>query len=804
MWTRIAHFIIKYRLFLIIALTIATVFMGYKGRQIQISYEFAKLVPPGDSDLAYFERFKNTFGEDANVFVIGADDKSIYKKEHFNRLKKLTDSISDMEGVQNIMALPQLRYIKKDTANRRFVLHPLFKDTLHTQSQLDSLLNFAWGLKYYKGQLFNEQYGASNIIITIKKDILNSAKRNDVITDIITVFDDFEQSTGIVFHKAGLPYVRSIMTTKVMDEFKLFLVLAVIVTALILLAFFRSFLTILFPMIIVGILIVWTIGIMSILGYKVTLITGLIPPIIVVISIPNCIYLINKFQKEYREHGYKMLALSTIVRKIGVVTLITNTTTSIGFLVYAFTGIDFLKEFGILAGIMIFVTFTVCIILIPAFYTYSAGPSEKALRHHDSKVFNGLIDFFHQASFAHRKWVYIIAAIITLTALVGIYKIKVVSYMVDDLPQNSDVRGDLAFFESRYDGVMPFEVVINTHKKNAARDLGVLRKADSLQQYLAAQHAISQPVSVVSLVKAATQAFYNNDPEFYRLPYSREKDFIYTYLKNQKEHSDMLGSFVDSTGKELRLSCKIKDLGTIETTKLINDKIEPHINEMFADTPYDVHLTGTTLIYIKGNRYLINSLYLSISLAFGIIAVIMGLLFRSLRIVLMSFIPNIIPLLITGGIMGYFGIPIKPSTALIFSIAFGIAVDDTIHFLARYRQELFTYRFNVFKAVSIGIRETGSSMIYTSIVLFCGFVIFAFSDFGGTKAMGILTSISLLFAMVTNLTVLPSLLLSFDSGKYSSQVSSLMEHYDEFHMEEDDDELNLDLLDLKWKRQEMY
>ena len=244
-----------------------------------------------------------------------------------------------------------------------------------------------------------------------------------------------------------------------------------------------------------------------------------------------------------------------------------------------------------------------------------------------------------------------------------------------------------------------------------------------------------------------------------------------------EDQKDLTSSFIDSTGQIMRISLRIADIGSTKMDSLVNDVIRPKTEELFAESNLDLKITGTTLMFIKGNKFLIKNLIQSMIIAFVVIAIIMALLFRNFKMIVISLIPNMIPLLLTAGIMGYFGIHLKPSTALIFSIAFGISVDYSIHFLATYRQELFANKFMVPLAISNSIKETGASMIYTSIILFFGFVIFVLSEFGGTVALGKLTSITLLLAMLTNLIVLPALLLQFDSGKRNKNVHPLIEQY---------------------------
>ncbi|MFC7666655.1 RND family transporter [Hymenobacter humi] len=403
-----------------------------------------------------------------------------------------------------------------------------------------------------------------------------------------------------------------------------------------------------------------------------------------------------------------------------------------------------------------------------------------------------------------RPTVYVAALVMVAGAAFGISRIESVSYMVDDLPKKSSVNADLTFFESHFNGVMPLEFEVDTHKKRGLLKLKNLEKIDQFEKFLRTQPELSPPVSLVSFLKASTQAFYNGDPKFFRLPDNSERPYILTALANSKGagneagmNSKLLRSFADSTGQRARISLKIADIGSQNLDSLMNQRILPEMDRIFAGSGMDIRPTGTTIIFTKGNEYIIHTLRESLLLAFGLVGLVVLILFRSFKTVLFALIPNAVTLVLTAGIMGFFNIPLKPSTALIFVIALGIDGDNSIHLLAKFRQEMALNGQRVREAVSVTLSEAGTSMIYTSIVLFVGFSIFAFSEFGGTKALGLLMSASLLITNFSNLILLPAMLITFDHGKGNSiDNNALIRHYDESYHEEDDD-ADLDLARMK-------
>lgn len=789
MWFKLSHNILRYRVTLMVILAAITVFMGYQSMNIKWSYDLANIVPDSDPDMVYFRQFRETFGEDGNIMALGFQDSSVYELENFRKFSELVKGLEGKEGIRNVLGLPNLQKLYKDNAKRAFVLKPVFEEIPDDQATLDSLLAGAASLKFYSGQLINEQNGATLVLVTIQKDVLNSKNRDQLVNHIIAEGEKFENETGIDMHFAGLPYSRSITTSKVKAELNMFLVLSLIVTGIILFLFFRSFKAVFFPLIIIGVVVIWVMGTLALLKYKITLLTGLIPPIIVVIGIPNSVYMLNRYHHEFSEHGDQMKALSRIIRKIGVVTFITNLTTAVGFFVLVSTQINVLVEFGIVAGINIMATFIVSIILIPGVFSLYKPPTQKHLKHLKFKMLDWVIKKIDILVHTMRPAIFMLTVAVVIVSAIGLTKIEAVSYMVDDIPEKSPLKTDLRFFERNFSGVMPLEIIVDTGSKNGVQNIRNLRKINEFEEFISSIDGISQPISVVSFAKAARQAFYNQKEAFYSLPSSRDLGFITKYL-SEGETEELSQSFIDSTGQYVRVSLKMADIGSNKLDSLVNDVIAPQIDSIFVGSKMDVNVTGTTLMFIKGNKFLIENLLTSMLIAFFIIALIMGLLFRNVKMIIVSIIPNVIPLLITAGIMGYFGIPLKPSTALIFSIVFGISVDDSIHFLAKYRQELFAKKFNVSEAISKSIRETGSSMIYTSIILFCGFIIFVLSEFGGTIALGKLTSITLFFAMLTNVVVLPALILQFDSGKRDKTKHPLIESVPELAegIDEDDEE----------------
>ena len=565
------------------------------------------------------------------------------------------------------------------------------------------------------------------------------------------------------------PYIRTLNSQNIIDEIGKFIGAALAVTSLIFFFFFRSIRATIISICVVTIGVMWAFGILGLLRYEITVLTALIPPLIIVIGIPNCIFLINKYQQEVNKHGNQALSLQRVISKIGNATLMTNVTTASGFATFIITDSKLLTEFGTVASINILGIFILSLLIIPIIYSFMALPKTKHLKHLNKKWIDGFVSWMERIVREHRIGVYFTSVALLALSIIGIYQIEISGSPIEDMPKKAEFFKDIRFFEDEFDGIMPVEIVVDTEREKGVMKAATLKRMDRLGQVIEETPELSKPVSVVNLIKYSKQAFYNGIPRYYQLPTAQENTFIMDVARKSDGNGDLLKSFVDSTGQVGRITTFMRDVRT-ERMEEIERILLENITKIFPDERYSVYITGKALLFLKGTKYLVRNLVLSLSLAIGLIALFMAYLFRSFRMILISLIPNLLPLLITAGVMGYVGVPIKPSTILVFSIAFGISVDDTIHFLAKYRQELTANKWRIKQSVYAALRETGVSMFYTSIVLFFGFSVFIISSFGGTVALGALVSATLLFAMLANLILLPSLLLSLERSIANKEV----------------------------------
>jgi predicted RND superfamily exporter protein len=770
-WTKVAGLILRNRYIVLLLVAAFTAFLATQMKHMKFSYTEANLLPENHEANIQYNQFLDIFGEEGNLVILAVKDTTLFTPEKFNAWNALTKKLDSHKEVEFSVSIADVQQLKADRKNKKFIVEPLLKKTPTTQKEVSKIKKQLFeNLPFYDNLLYNKTTGTVQTAIYIDKKIVNTPERRDFIyNDLIPAIEAFEKEYNLQVRVSGMPYIRTLNSQNIQDEIQLFVGGALLITAIIFFFFFRSYRATFITLLVVMIGVVWAFGFIGLFGYEITVLTALIPPLIIVIGVPNAVFLINKYQQEVKKHGNQAKSLQRVISKIGNATLMTNITTASGFATFVFTKSQLLKEFGIIASINIVGIFILALLIIPIIYSFMPLPKKKHLNHLEKKWIDNVVNWMERMVRFKRISIYITTVVVIILGIIGVYQIRVSGSLIEDMPKGMQFYKDIKFFEDEFGGIMPLEILIDTKKEKGVMKLSTLKKMEKINEAIAQFPELSKPISVTNLVKYSKQAYYRGIPKYYQLPTAQEQSYIFAYTKNSDGNSKMLNNFVDSTGRYARMTTFMKDIGTDKMT-IIQDRLKAVIAKEFPSDKFEVHLTGKALVFLKGTNYLINNLIISLSLAILLIAIFMAWMFRSYQMILISLIPNMLPLLITAGLMGFIGIPIKPSTILVFSIAFGISVDDTIHFLAKYRQELQANNWKIKKSVYSALRETGVSMFYTSIVLFFGFLVFTVSSFGGTIALGGLVSVTLLFAMVSNLLLLPSLLLSFEKKITNKKV----------------------------------
>lgn len=810
---------------------------------------YGTMLPKDSQPKKNYELLKKSFGGSESLLIFAIQTENLYTLEHFNAWYELGEKVAAFDAVDSIFSEAHIYRLQKDTLDKKFFFDKVVKSKPTTQAEVDSLKQIIRSNPFFDGLIYNSETGVSLMGAFIDETIMSDMKTAIIVLEVEAVAKAYEKVLGPV-KISGMPHIRVAVGEKLKGELGFFIVLLIGVTSLILFIFFRSIKIVSICIIVVFIAVILSLGSIAAFDFKLSILMVLIPPLIIVISIPNCIFLINKFHQEILDHGNKIKALSRVIQKIGNATFLTNLTTALGFGTFMFTNSERLYEFGVIASINIMMVFILCLTILPIILSYSKIPKTKHLKHLEKQWVVFAVEKLEYLSMYRRKYIYLGAGVIVILAIIGTLQIKTTGNITGDLPQNDQITTDLRFIEEHFGGSIPFDILIDT--KDSNQYFNRFEEIENVQNYLNGFDEFSKSLSAADGVKIVNMAFSGNDSSKYEIPSFTKLTRIVPYLQNSNAKG--INPFLDSSKTLTRITMQIKDIGSYEIQALV-DSISPVVDKLlnphhksadslyqlivketgakkttlldefysansaieqdlkslygggdislaqFNDKPgfndslkkaidknhWDAVFTGTAVVASNGTQYLVNNLFSSLAFAIVLIGLIMAALFRSWRMVLVSLVPNFIPLLVTAGVMGYTGIPIKPSTLIVFSIAFGISVDDTIHFLAKFRQELKMHEHDFRRCVLVALRETGASMIYTSIVLFFGFLMFSFSEFGGTKALGILISLTLGVAMFSNLIVLPTLLLWMDKKLTHKALS---EPLIQLYNEEEDIELD--------------
>lgn len=785
MWQFLVRLILRNRPAILIIIFVLTIFMGWQGSKIQMSYEMARMLPKDNPYSIEYDNFRKQFGQDGSVLFVAIEDKELFTLEHFNAWYDLNYDLLEMNGVQEVLSVARIYNLSRNDSLKKFDFLNVVPEKPSNQQTVDSIKGIIYNLGLYNGLLFNKETGVNLMMVTLTKEIINSKARVGLIKKLKARTDMFGEEFGIDMKYSGLPYIRTVTSKKIQNELLFFVLLSLVIASILLFILFRTGRAVIFAMIVVIIAVIWVLGTISLFGYKITILTGILPPLLIVIGVENSIFLLNKYLSEYREHGNKIKALSRMISRIGNANLLTNATTAAGFAAFIITGNELLIQFGIIASINILITYLLSLFLLPILFSLFPVPSRKHMKHLEKGPISKIITKVISIVLHRRKVIYIITSIALVGGIFGITLLKTTGNVVDDISKKDKLYKDMIFLEKNFKGVMPLEITVDTKKNRGILRLSTLRKIDQLQDTLATYPEFSKPISVVEVVKSAKQAFYRGNPKMYSLPNNQEKNFILSYVpelinkKEKKKKKSILDSFVDSTFSQTRISIQMANIGTNDIDRILSD-LRPKVDTIFPPDKFETHITGTSVVFLKGTNYLVKNLFTSLALAIVIITLLMALIFSSGRMILISLVPNLIPQIMTAGMMGYFSISIKPSTILIFSIALGISVDNTIHFLSRYRLQLKHNNWKIKESVLGALNETAYSMIYSAIVLFFGFYIFTLSSFGGTEALGYLVSFTLLIALFSNLFVLPSMLLSLNKLAFTKSFKEpRLEVFDE-------------------------
>ena len=766
MWDKIANYILKYRVLNLCIAAILLIFLGLKAFNMKMGHNMANTLPETDTTMIVYRQFLEKYGQDGRSIFVGICDEDLFTLEHFQDYYDLNAKIREIPGVTECLSVTRVYNLKKNDSIKKFELTQVVKQRPTTQAEVDAIRDEIMSLAMYDGLLFNSEKHSTMMLISLEDEYVNSNIRTELVTSLKAILDDYGKAHGIEIHTSGMPYIREITTQKMVKEIVGFTVLSIFVAGLILYLFFRSWRPLVSVVTIVLLSVIYMFGIMVLLNFDVTILTGVLPPLLIIIGVENSIFMLNKYHREYNACHDRMQALHNVIVRIGPANFLTNVTTAVSFASFIITRNVLLVPFGILASVCIMLTYVMTMVLLPTFFSYQKRPEGKLVNYMNNPNINYIMDKVSAFVLSRKRVIFAVVAVLLVICTIGALRMTTSGRVVDDIAKSDKLYKDIMFFEDNVGGVMPFEISIDTRKPKGIMNAAFIRKVQQLQDTLALYPSFSRPLSIAEVVKFARQGFFNGKRDQFKVPSNNEFGFILKYMPENKggELPGIVTQYVDNEMRNTRISVQMANVTTPEIDA-ISRSLQPAIDKIFPQEKYDVVMTGSAMVTLQGTNYLIYNLSHSLLLAFIVIALLMVITFHKFKMVVISLIPNLIPLLFTAGVMGYFGIPLKMSTIIVFSIALGISVDNTIHYLARYRLQMKINNNDIKKSVMAAILETGPSMIYSATILICGFLIFAFSSFGGTKIVGFLVPVTLLIALITNVLVLPALVLTFNRRK---------------------------------------
>jgi len=739
----------------ILSILLISLILGYFIKDLRFNYVFEDFFPEEDTDLAYYQEFKKMFDNDNDYLLIGlVNKKGVFEKEFLTDVDSLTHQLDRIENVINVNSITNIErpVISPAGLFQIPVLHPFEPERYEQDS-----------VRIYKSGLLVESLvsrDAKSLAIFLKHDFLTSKEQADqLILDVESVLSNYRFDKTYI---AGKTYAQGVFIEKMKTELSVFLSASILLVILFLAFAYRSWWGVLIPLTVVLLATVWILGLMGSMGKSIDILMVLLPTIMFVVGMSDVVHIMTKYIEQLRLGASKLDAIKTTFKEVGLATFLTSLTTSVGFLTLLTASISPIKKFGLFTAIGVFMAFIVAFSLLPACLVLLKKPKVSQKVMNRSAWFGSLSRAFIMM-LKNGKLVILINALVLGFSIYGLNQIVINTYLIEDLPNDAPLKQSFTFFDRNFGGSRPFELTATVDSTNSIYDKEVLNQILKVENYLRNDFDAGNVVSPVTMVKGLNQAINGGVSTQYKMPDS-EADWrkANRYLKRNTERQ-----FVkDLTARDNtvgRISARVGDIGSNLSLQRTED-LKKFISNNIDTALVNFKVTGTSNLIDKNNEYLAKNMFEGLAIAFGVVAIIAGLMFRSLRMILITLIPNIIPLVVVAGIMGIFGITLKLSTSIIFTIAFGIAVDDTIHFISKLKIELNKGK-SILYALKRTYLSTGKAIIVTSLILSGGFLILLLSSFGGTFYTGLLISLTLALALVIDLTLLPVFVLYFYKNK---------------------------------------
>jgi len=730
----------------ILLVTLASIFFGYQLKDTHFDYNFDKFFKPDDLQTEYFNNHRNTFGTDNDFILVAIENEGgVFDQGFLKRLDSLTSELKKVPYVRKVISPTNLKTTVRDRHTGLVFNSPLLRGD-RAQDSLRALSDPS-----FADNFFSKSTDALSLVILTEQML--SKEKSDVVNKHIR---SLLQSSGFDdYHLAGRAIGQVVYIQKIQKEFLLFMCLSVVMVIIILFIMFRSFRGIIIPLVTVLLSVVWSLGILNLANLGIGILLNMLPPVIFVVGMSDAVHLYSRYLEELRKGNSKEIAIRETIYDTGLATLLTSLTTAVGFASLYFTGIPSLQEFGLITACGVVAAFIIAITLLPAWLVLTELP-KKSLKAQSRSIWSRILEQSFSSVIRARNRIFVVIGILLIAFLYVGSKIELNNFLLEDLQEDEPLRQDFEFFDQHFSGVRPFELGIKSKDSTSLLTYKTMQDIQKLQEYLSSQYGVGAIQSILEFSKNTHRALNRGITGYYRLPEdSLEWNRIERLIK-KTSGSSLMNTYATENFNYLRISGRTSDLGG----KAFNQKdkeLDEFLRSSGLSEKYDIQTTGTGKLIDRTNQNLVSSLSKGLGVAVFLIAVIVMLLFRSIKMLLIALVPNLIPLVALVAIMAAFNIDLKMSTSIIFTIAFGIAVDDTIHMLSRYRLELGKGKSHII-AVRNSFTYTGKALIMTTLILLGGFFAMSFSSFKSTHYIGVLVSCTLVLALIFDLTVLPALL----------------------------------------------
>ncbi|WP_424961084.1 efflux RND transporter permease subunit [Ekhidna sp.] len=718
-----------------------TLLLGWNLQYVAFDFEFEKFFPNNHPDSKAYAQHVAQFGYDNDyLHIILEREEGIFDKEFLALAAAFEKSLADIDDVENVYSPLSLQHVVKSPTG--LIIFPLIHTDSPTDYQIKQDSSRVFGNPFYRSAFSNS--GGALSIYMHHAHFSDQARSEKLLEAIRSKARNFGISD---IRLVGKLSASGVFISYIQNDFGKFLIGSLSLSFLLLLLIFRNFKSALLPFLISLLSIVWLFGLMGLIGLKINLLSSLLPPILFFVSMSDAVHLMNALKKSGGLEAKEKL--KTALQIVWVPTLLTSVTTAIGFLSLIWINTEPVQFLGVFAAIGIIFAFIITFtfgLLVASITNFSA---DKRILEVPDKWLSILV--------SKKKPVIVVCALVVLALIPGITQLRINSYLLDDLPEDSQVRKDFEYADAELGGSKPYEVRVEVADTSMSIwDKKVMNEIVKIEEYLLYEYPIAKVQSPATIIKYLNMVNNGGLNENYDYPDS-ERSYRSTIRLKNRIDPKRLDKLVTEDGKVGRLIGFFPELGSHETD-IRNQKMLKYFQENVDGSIVDYRITGTTYLIDKSHELLSINLLKGLITAIIVIGVILGIYFKSWKLLLISLIPNIIPLIMVAGILGWFGISLKMTTSIIFTIAFGIAVDDTIHMMSYY---LKNKNADPMKRMGDTFKHAGSAMLITSIIMSVGFSLYLFSNFGATYYLGLFVSLSLLIALIIDLSLLPILLITF-------------------------------------------